>query len=151
MISLEKWIILTPLQKFPQNGEDWDKLIVAKGFKRLPKVQNITQSGHTDSSLNVWLEISFLIWCWRIKSSAILRALSRALSKRAWRVATITTLPMLALMQSDKDHAATTLITFVLHQSDMNYFAIYKVNLFRVGKVYLDRLDAYLMQSFYIC
>ena len=55
---------------------------------------------------------------------------------------------MLALMQSDKDHAATTLITFVLHQSDMNYFAIYKVNLFRVGKVYLDRLDAYLMQSF---
>ena len=49
MISLEKWIILTPLQKFPQNGEDWDKLIVAKGFKRLPKVQNIAQSGHTDS------------------------------------------------------------------------------------------------------
>ena len=26
---------------------DWDKLIVAKGFKKLPKVQLIAQSGHT--------------------------------------------------------------------------------------------------------
>jgi len=33
-------MILTPLQ-------DWGKLIVAKGFKKLPKVQNIAQSGHT--------------------------------------------------------------------------------------------------------
>ena len=33
--------------KLPKNGEDWGKLIVAKGFKRLPKVQNIAQSGHT--------------------------------------------------------------------------------------------------------
>ena len=40
-------IILTPLQKLPKNGEDWGKLTVAKGFKRLPKVQNIAQSGHT--------------------------------------------------------------------------------------------------------
>ena len=40
-------MILTPLQKLPKNGEDWGKLIVAKGFKRLPKVQNIAQSGHT--------------------------------------------------------------------------------------------------------
>jgi len=30
-----------------KNGEDWGKLIVAKGFKKLPKVQNIAQSGHT--------------------------------------------------------------------------------------------------------
>ena len=28
-------------------GEDWGKLIVAKGIKKLPKVQNIAQSGHT--------------------------------------------------------------------------------------------------------
>ena len=28
-------------------GEDWGKLIVAKSFKNLPKVQNIAQSGHT--------------------------------------------------------------------------------------------------------
>ena len=47
MVSLEKWMILTPLQKLTKNGEDWGKLIVAKGFKMLPKVQNIAQSGHT--------------------------------------------------------------------------------------------------------
>ena len=40
-------MILTPLQKLPKNGGDWGKLIVAKGFKKLPKVQNIAQSGHT--------------------------------------------------------------------------------------------------------
>ena len=48
MVSLENYMILTPLQKLPKNGEDWGKLIVAKSFKRLPKVQNIAQSGHTD-------------------------------------------------------------------------------------------------------
>ena len=42
-------MILTPLQKLPKNGEDWGKLIVAKGFERLPKVQNIAQTGHTES------------------------------------------------------------------------------------------------------
>ena len=39
MISVEKWSILTPLQKLPKNVGDLDKLIVAKGFKKLPKVQ----------------------------------------------------------------------------------------------------------------
>ena len=39
MISLEKWLILTPLQKLPKNVRDLGKLIVAKGFKKLPKVQ----------------------------------------------------------------------------------------------------------------
>ena len=39
MISLEKWYIFTPLQKLLKNVGDWDKLIVAKGFKKLPKVQ----------------------------------------------------------------------------------------------------------------
>ena len=47
MISLEKGQILTPLQKLPKNVGDWDKLIVAKGFKKWPKVQKIAQSGHT--------------------------------------------------------------------------------------------------------
>ena len=37
MISLEKWIILTPLQKLPKNVGDLGKLIVAKGFEKLPK------------------------------------------------------------------------------------------------------------------
>ena len=40
-------MILTHLQKMTKNGEDWGKLIVTKGFKKLPKVQNIAQSGHT--------------------------------------------------------------------------------------------------------
>ena len=39
MISLEKWKILTPLQKLLKNVGDLGKLIVAKGFKKLPKVQ----------------------------------------------------------------------------------------------------------------
>ena len=39
MISLDKWMMLTPLQKLPKNVEDLDKLIVAEGFKKLPKVQ----------------------------------------------------------------------------------------------------------------
>ena len=39
MISLEKWKILTSLQKLPKNVGDLGKLIVAKGFENLPKVQ----------------------------------------------------------------------------------------------------------------
>ena len=31
----------------PKNVKDWGKLIVAKGFKKLPKVQKIANSGHT--------------------------------------------------------------------------------------------------------
>ena len=47
MISLEQWSILTPLQKLPKNESDLGKLIVAKGFKKFPKVQKIAQCGHT--------------------------------------------------------------------------------------------------------
>ena len=39
MISLEKLLILTPLQKLPENVGELGKLIVAKGFEKLPKVQ----------------------------------------------------------------------------------------------------------------
>ena len=39
MISLDKWMILTPLQKLPKNVGDLGKLIAAKGFKKMPKVQ----------------------------------------------------------------------------------------------------------------
>ena len=39
MISLEKWNILTPLQKLPKNVEDLGKLNVATDFEKLPKVQ----------------------------------------------------------------------------------------------------------------
>ena len=39
MISLEKLEIFSPLQKLPKNVGDLGKLIVAKGFEKLPKVQ----------------------------------------------------------------------------------------------------------------
>ena len=39
MISQEKWLILLPLQKLPKNVGDFGKLIVPKGFQKLPKVQ----------------------------------------------------------------------------------------------------------------
>ena len=39
MISLEKLKIMTPLQKLPKNMGDLGKLIVAKGFENLLKVQ----------------------------------------------------------------------------------------------------------------
>ena len=39
IISLEKLNILTPLQKLPKNVGDLGKLIDAKGFEKLPKVQ----------------------------------------------------------------------------------------------------------------
>ena len=38
---------LTHLQKLPKNVRDLDKLIVAKGFKKVAQSQKITQSGHT--------------------------------------------------------------------------------------------------------
>ena len=47
MISPEKLKIWTPLQKMPKNVGDLGKLIVAIGFEKLPKVQQIVQSGHT--------------------------------------------------------------------------------------------------------
>ena len=46
MISLEKLKILTPLQELPKNVGDLGKIIVASGFKKLLKVQKISQSGH---------------------------------------------------------------------------------------------------------
>ena len=52
MISLKNDRFLTPLQKLPKNVGESGKLIVAKGFKKLPKVQYIDQSGHTAHSLD---------------------------------------------------------------------------------------------------
>ena len=39
MISLEKSMSLTSLQKMPKNVGDLGKLIAAKGFEKLPNVQ----------------------------------------------------------------------------------------------------------------
>ena len=47
MNSLEKWIILTPLQKLHYNVGDLGKIIVATSFECLPKVQKIDKSGYT--------------------------------------------------------------------------------------------------------
>ena len=40
-------MILIPLQKLPYNVGDLGKIIAATDFEWLPKVQKITQSGHT--------------------------------------------------------------------------------------------------------
>ena len=55
MISREKWMILTTLQKLPNNVGDLGKIIVAAGFEWLPKVQQIAKSGHTDSPIKLTL------------------------------------------------------------------------------------------------
>ena len=47
MISLEIIKILTHLQKLPKNVGDLGKQIVATGFEKLTKVQQIAQSGRT--------------------------------------------------------------------------------------------------------
>ena len=60
MISLEKWSIFTPLQKLPKNVGDLGKFIVAKGFKKLPKVQKIAQSGHTGQKRQLWRKIKLI-------------------------------------------------------------------------------------------
>ena len=39
MISLEKWQILTHLQKLPKNTVDLGNKIFVTGFEKLPKVQ----------------------------------------------------------------------------------------------------------------
>ena len=54
MISLEKLKILTPLQELPKNVEDLGKLIVATGFEKLPKVQEIAQSGVNFDTNLIW-------------------------------------------------------------------------------------------------
>ena len=69
MISQEKWKILTPSQNLPRNVGDLGKLIAAKGFKKLPKVQKIAKSGHTDPHPSLCLQV-FIIqsfncnWNW---------------------------------------------------------------------------------------
>ena len=47
IINLYTINIFTPLQKLPKNVGDLSRLIVAKGFAKLPKVQLIAQYGHT--------------------------------------------------------------------------------------------------------
>ena len=46
-------MIFTPSQKLPNNVGDLVKIIVAKGFELLPKVQKIAKSSHTVGLLHV--------------------------------------------------------------------------------------------------
>ena len=46
-------IVLTPLQILPKILRELGKLIVAKGFKKLPKVQKIAKPGHTDGKCSL--------------------------------------------------------------------------------------------------
>ena len=63
MILVEKLKILTRLQKLPSNVGDLGKLIVSKGFKKLPKMQKIAKSGHTD---------------WRLERQIVSRQIDRS-------------------------------------------------------------------------
>ena len=56
-MSIEKWIILATLQKLPNNFGNLGKIFVATGFEWLPKVQKITQSGHTHTLTILWQPI----------------------------------------------------------------------------------------------
>ena len=56
MISPEKWMILAPLQKSPNNKvNNLGKIIVATGFECLPQKQKIAQSGHTAHTVGTLL------------------------------------------------------------------------------------------------
>ena len=73
MISQEKWMILTSLQKLPNNLGDLGKIIIATGFERLPKVQIIAQTGHTAANFSTDLRSEFksclsLFVCWLQKT-----------------------------------------------------------------------------------
>ena len=46
-------MILTPLQKLPNNVSDLGKIIVAIGFKKLLTMQKIAQSGHTATDARI--------------------------------------------------------------------------------------------------
>ena len=53
MISIEKWMILTPLQKLPNNVSDLGKIIIATCFEWLPKVQKIALPSHTATNMKL--------------------------------------------------------------------------------------------------
>ena len=71
MISLEKLKIFTPLQKLPKNVGDLGKLIVAKGFEKLPKVQSGHTEKHTQNYSRLILEEALNIMTARLSHSEI--------------------------------------------------------------------------------
>ena len=55
VISLEKWKILTPLQKLTKNVGNLAKIILAACSEKLPKMQYTAQSGHTGQTTAISL------------------------------------------------------------------------------------------------
>ena len=55
-------MILAPLLKLSKNVGDLCKFVVAKGFKKLPKVQKIAFSGHTAWDSNLLSANEFRTW-----------------------------------------------------------------------------------------
>ena len=58
-------MILAPLQKLPKHVGDLGKFIVAKGFKKFPKVQKIAQSGHTAYNYHI---LHFIIFKYKFRT-----------------------------------------------------------------------------------
>ena len=73
MISLEKWKILTPLQKMPKNVGNLRKIIAATGFEKLSKVQKIAQSGHTDCRLKRIFPKYLIHFDWQLTYNLFMR------------------------------------------------------------------------------
>ena len=67
MISLDKGMMLTPLQKLPSNVGNLGKIIVATGFEWLPKVQKTAQSGHTEGRLPGSFSTCCQVCAWKIR------------------------------------------------------------------------------------
>ena len=65
MISMEKWKILTPLQKLPKNARDLGKLIVAKGFEKLPNLVTL----HSSIFISLFLNSTFGRFTFKLSSS----------------------------------------------------------------------------------
>ena len=60
-------MILTPLQKLPNNVGDLDKIIVATSIEWLPKVQIIAKSGHTAPALTTGIgDLSYITFINRV-------------------------------------------------------------------------------------
>ena len=55
-------MILTPLQKLPNNVGNLGKIIVATSFEWLPKVQKIAQCDHTAGNSKTKWQIKLLIF-----------------------------------------------------------------------------------------
>ena len=93
MISLEKLMILTPLQKLPKNVGDLGKLIVAKGFEKVPKVQ----SGHTGIDVQLISSLTSLDTIASLLTKTYCRSWSNSILLKTRHTAN--TFPMLSVLK----------------------------------------------------